>query len=310
MSERWARSWPFSSSAEPELLRQTLEFLLARWALAAVDRLSFDRACRLGRGLARIWWLLDRPRRRVAIANIVSTGIEPDRRRARRLGRRSAEHFGIVLIEALKSAALVEEESWREHLELEIAPDVMAVLADPEQALIMVSGHLGNWEIAAHWLSRFKPVAGITRPMNNPRVEELVQARKSRYRFHPIPKYGADAKRLVSVLNQREILALLTDQHARTGAMAVEFFGRPAATYTTPAMLHLVTRTPLCFASCRRIAPKRFALFTSPLIRRQPTGDRKRDAHAIMTTLNGLLEAEIRKAPEQYLWVHRRWRDA
>ena len=145
--------------------------------------------------------------------------------------------------------------------------------------------------------------------MNNPRVEALVGSRKPRYRFHPIPKYAADPRRFLAVLESREILALLTDQHAHSGGMAVDFFGHPAATYTTAAMLHLVTRTPLCFAACRRVAPQRFELTASPLIEQRPSGDKKRDVHAILATLNEHLEAAIRKAPDQYLWGHRRWRD-
>ena len=241
--------------------------------------------------------------------NILGSGIETDPRRAKALSRRSAEHFGLVVIESLKSAQILEEGREQENLQLAISPDVMAVLEDPEQGLIMASGHFGNWEIAAQWLSRFKPVAGITRPMNNPRVEELIQRRKPRYRFHPIPKYAANPGRFLELLESHEILALLTDQHARQGGMKVDFFGRPAATYTTAAMLHLVTRAPLCFAACRRVAPMRFELSTSPLIQHRPTGKKKDDVRAILEILNDHLERVIHQAPDQYLWGHRRWRE-
>lgn len=285
-----------------------MEYSLARSLLALLDRLSFVGAARLSRVVARLWWLVDRRRRLVATDNIVAAGIESERGRARRLGRRSVEHFALLVIESLKSADLLDGERWRDHLEVDIAPDTLEVLEDPEQALIVVSGHLGNWELGAQWLSRFKPVAGITRPMNNPRVEELVQARKPRYRFHPIPKYGANAGRLVSVLSQREILALLNDQHARAGGVMIDFFGRPAKTYPTPAMLHLVTRTPLSFITCVRIADRRFRLSVSPLLRYQRTGKRQEDVSAILSEINRRLEAAIRAAPDQYLWAHRRWR--
>ncbi|MEM7355875.1 MAG: lysophospholipid acyltransferase family protein [Acidobacteriota bacterium] len=273
-----------------------------------IDSLSVGGATRVARGLADLWWLADFPRRKVAVGNILGSGIETEPSRARALSRRSAHHFATVVIESLKSSEALDEERWREHIRLDIADDVMAVLEDPEQGLIMASGHFGSWEIAAQWLSRFKPVAGITRPMNNPRVEALIQQRKPRYRFNPIPKYAADPRRFIKVLKSGEILALLTDQHARSHGMEVEFFGRAAATYTTAAMLHLVTRTPLCFAACRRIGPMRFELVTSPLIDQKPSGDKKKDVKSILTTLNEHLEAMIRQDPDQYLWGHRRWR--
>ena len=290
-------------------LRHLVEYLLLRSALVGIDALPFGSASLLARRLADLWWAVDFPRRRVARDNILRSGIETDRRRAIALSRRSAEHMGMVVIESLKSAEILDDDRWRDHVRLEIAPDVMAMLEDPNQGLIMASGHFGSWEIAAQLLSRYKPIAGITRPMNNPRVEALIQRRKPRYRFHPIPKYAADPKRFLAVLGNGEILALLTDQHARARGAAVDFFGHPAATYTTAAMLHLVARVPLCFAACRRTAPMHFEITTSPLIQHPPSGNKKRDVHAILTKLNEHLEAEIRKAPEQYIWGHRRWRD-
>ncbi len=289
-------------------LRYLTEYLLLRSALVVVDALPFSAAGLVARRLADLWWAVDFPRRRVARDNILRSGIETDPRRASRLSRRSAEHMGMVVVESLKSAEILDDDRWRDHVELDVAPDVMAVLEDPDQGLIMVSGHFGSWEIAAQLVSRYKPIAGITRPMNNPRVEALIQRRKPRYRFNPIPKYAADPRRFLAVLGSGEILALLADQHAHTGGVMVDFFGRPASHFTTAAMLHLVAHTPLCFAACRRTAPKRFELVTSPLIKHPPSGNKKRDVHAILTTLNDHLEAEIRKAPDQYIWGHRRWR--
>lgn len=271
--------------------------------------MSHRGAGRLARALADLWWLADLRRRRVARSNILRAGIESDPRSADVLSRRSAEHFAMVVIESLKSAEILEEERWRQHLRLDVDPGVQVVLEEPGRGLIMASGHFGNWEIAAQHLSRYKPVAGITRPMNNPRVEELIKHRKPRYRFHPIPKYAADPRRFLAVVESGEILALLTDQHAPSGGMPVEFFGHPAVTYTTAAMLHLVTRTPLCFAACRRTAPMEFELTTSPLIEQPPSGDKKADVRTILETLNQHLEAVIRRDPDQYIWGHRRWRD-
>ncbi|MEM6792402.1 MAG: lysophospholipid acyltransferase family protein [Acidobacteriota bacterium] len=289
--------------------RHLLEYLLLRGVLAGVDALPPAGACSAARGLATVWWALDGRRRRVAVENILAAGVETDRRAARRLSRLSAQHFGQVIIESLKSSAVLESDRADELCRLEIAPDVLEVLEDPSRGLIMASGHFGNWEIAAHRLSRWKPVAGITREMNNPRVDALLHKRKGRYRFRPIPKYAADPRRFLSVLESGEILALLMDQHAHTGGVSAPFFGRPASTHTTAAMLHLVTRTPLCFASCRRVGPMRFVLETSPLIEHPATGKKKDDVRAILDRLHGYLEEVIRRDPDQYGWGHRRWRD-
>ncbi len=212
--------------------------------------------------------------------------------------------MGMVLVESMKSALVLGAP---ERFRALIPADVREVLEDPEQGFILVSGHLGNWELAGQWLSRYKPVAGISRPMNNPRVEALAQRRRPRHGFRMIPKYDEDPGRFLEILGAGEILALLVDQHAPRG-VDVPFFGRPAKTHITPAMLHLVARTPVAFAVCRRTAPMTFELALSSLIEQPRSGDRKADVAAMLATLNSHLERAIRRDPDQYLWGHRRWR--
>jgi len=80
-------------------------------------------------------------------------------------------------------------------------------------------------------------------------------------------------------------------------------------TFKTVAMLHLVTRTPLCFASCKRVGPMKFELKSSNLIQVKRSGNKEEDLRNILTQLNRDLENVIREDPTQYLWAHRRWRD-
>ena len=280
------------------------EYWAARLVLLGVDLLRPVAASRWAAALGSLWWTADRSRRRVAISNILRAGVADDPRQARAIGRGAARHMGNVLVESMKSSLVLDDS---ERLRVDVPGDVQAVLEDPDSGLIVVSGHFGNWEIAGQWLSRYKPVAGISRPMNNPRVQELALERRPRRGFRMIPKYDPDPGRFLKLLGDGEILALLIDQHARQG-IDVAFFGHPAKTHTTAAMLHLVARTPLTFAACRRTAPMTFELTLSPLIEQPRTGDRSADVEAILVALNGHLEAAIRRDPHQYLWGHRRWR--
>ncbi len=281
-----------------------LEYWAARLALFGVDLLPPGAASRWAGWLGALWWTADRPRRRVATSNILRAGFAADLAEARATGRAAARHMGMVLVESLKSALVLDDP---DRVRVRIPDDVQAVLEDPDRGLIVVSGHFGNWELAGQWLSRYKPVAGISRPMNNPRVQELAVSRRPRREFRMIPKYDPDPGRFIRLLGDGEILALLVDQHARRG-VDIPFFGHPAKTHTTAAMLHLVTRAPLCFATCRRTAPMTFELTLSPLIEQERTGNRSGDVEAILLTLNTRLEEAIRRDPDQYLWGHRRWR--
>lgn len=273
------------------------------------DTLPYRFTCFVARGAANVWWVFDRKRQIVGRDNVIRSGIETDSKRARAIAKKASHNMALVVVESLRSTDFLSDEKVEEHLVLDIKPDVKAVMEDPDQALIIASGHYGNWEVAGHWVSRFKPVAGITRAMNNPLIESTVKKRKSRYRFRPIPKHATNMGRFLEVLDNKEFLALLFDQHAGDYGMMIDFFGHPASTFKTPAMLHLVTRTPLCFASCRRIGPMRFEISTSHLIQQPRSGDKNKDLEGILNSLNRDLEAAIRKDPTQYLWGHRRWRD-
>jgi KDO2-lipid IV(A) lauroyltransferase len=184
----------------------------------------------------------------------------------------------------------------------------MAVLREPGRGLILVSGHLGNWEIAARALSAIKPVLGIARPMNNPLAEALLRARLDSANIEWTAKHAADAGRLLGAVRGGKLLALLIDQHARDRGMPIDFFGAPAWTHTSPALLHLVTGAPLVFGFCWRTGPMSYAIEALKPIFHAPTGNKEHDIRAILARLTRELETAIRAHPEQYLWVHRRWK--
>lgn len=290
-------------------IRHCIEFGLARVLLFFFDYLPISFTRGLARGAATLWWWVDARRRKVAVQNILRSGVETDPAKARKIAKTSIQTFSILVLESLKSSNILEDDTWRDFITLKIEPDVMEVLKNPDQGLILAAGHFGNWEIAAHLISQFKPVAGITRPMNNPLMEKLIKSRKGRYRFRPIPKRESNPGRLIEVLDDKEILALLFDQHAGKQGVMVDFFGHPASTHKTIAMMHLVTKTPVVYAHCIRTGPMQFEIKTSTLIQQALSGNKQEDVMAILNRLNKELENSIRQAPEQYLWAHRRWRD-
>ena len=291
-------------------LRYYLEYAGLRFALFLLDRLSLSAANRLACRIANLWYICNISRRRIAVQNILRSGIAKSHDEAAAVARASFRHFAVLIVESLRSDQVFNENNWREKVEMDVSPAALKVLTEPGQGVILVSGHLGNWEVAAQLLSYLKPVVGITRDMNNPHADRVIQDRKPRNRFRLTPKHDAGAGRLLSVLKNGEILALLIDQHARKRGSRIAFFGVPASTHTSPALLHLVTGAPLCFGYCLRKGPMSYTLRALDPIVYKPTGNREQDVRAILEKLTGLLEDAIRKAPDQYLWAHRRWREA
>jgi KDO2-lipid IV(A) lauroyltransferase len=290
-------------------LRYLIEYWALRFGLFLLRRLSLSQAERLAVGIANLWYLLNASRRRVAQDNIRRAGISQDPAVVDRIARESFRHFAVLAVESVKSDEFFDETNWRARVELEIAPATLAILNDPGKGVILVSGHLGNWEVAAQLLSYLKPVVGVTKKMSNPYTDRLIKERKPRNRFRLTPMREAGADRFLSALKNGEMLALLVDQYAKGERLMVDFFGVPASTHPSPAILHLVTKTPLCFGYCLRTGPMKYRLVAGDPIAFARTGNRESDVRSILEILNRQLEAAIRLAPEQYLWAHRRWRD-
>ncbi len=289
-------------------LRHIIEYALLRPLLALIDWLSPRAAERLATVLADIYFSGAARRRGITCDNVRRSGIASSEVEVRRIAKESFRHFACLVIDSLKSDKVFTPETWQDHVEMDVDPATMELMKKPGQGIILISGHLGNWEIAAQVISYIKPVVGITRDMNNPYTDKLMKERKPRNNFKLTPKHDADMGRLLTTLKDGHVLALLIDQHAREGGMMVDFFGIPASTHKSHAMLHLITKIPLCFGYCVKTGPMQFKFKALPPITAERTGNRNADVKAILEQLTAELEAAIRAYPEQYLWAHRRWR--
>lgn len=289
-------------------LRQVGEYQAARLGLAVMKLAGPATACRLAGGLAALGFLILGKRRRVAIDNLLQSGVAATPREARRLARASFRHLGCVIAESFFAPRLLASEAGGQAVELDIPPATRKIIGEPGRGVILVSGHLGNWEFGAQVLARYKPLTGIARAMDNPRIQQLMERSRMRGDFETIDKHMARPMDLVRVLRRGRVLALLTDQHASAGGIVVSFFGRPAATYTTPAVLHRLTRAPMVFGSPVRLGTLRYRFVLSEPLDYPFTDDREADIRAITQDLASRLEAAVRQHPGQYLWAHRRWK--
>lgn len=289
-------------------VRHSLEYAGLRLALGLVDRFPLRTAAAWSSAMAGLWYSLDRPRRRIAVANVLRAAVASTEREADRIARASFRHFAVSIVEGLKAETTITAANWQEHVRLEMPESARETLQRPGQGVILVSGHLGSWAVAGHAVSFLKPVVGISRGLNNPHTDRLLQTRRPNDRFSWTPKHGANTFRFLSVLKAGKILALLVDQHARDQGIMLDFLGTPASTHVSPALLHLVTGAPLCYGYCVRTGPMVYALRVAEPLHHPASGDKERDIRDILETVHGWLGDAVRQYPEQYLWAHRRWK--
>ncbi len=177
------------------------------------------------------------------------------------------------------------------------------------RGVVFVSGHVGNWELLARRVAMAGyPSQSIAKETSDPRLTALVERFRAEGQVRSIWR-GQDGavRQMLRALKAGEILGLLIDQDTKVQSLFVPFFGALAATPRAAADLVLRTGAAAVVGFCQREADGRYRLHFKEL-EVQATGDKEADATALTAQLTAEIEAAIRRAPEQWVWMHRRWK--
>ena len=260
-----------------------------------------------GCGFAAVFWPFFRKRRRISVENILKCKITADEKEASRIARKSFCHFLGHVCEALFVPGVVNKDNWREHFDFSEADakTIETLLDSPETPILLVSGHHGCWEAATNIISISRPMIAIARVMDNKLLAGWMKKHHFRGPVTIINKNDGFRERIMRQwFAEKSAMTILMDQYTYGGSM-LTFLGRPARTVTSAARLAIRYGYPVVVGSFVRIGPYRYrAVGGAPLVFEKGT-DRDQAAQI----LNDRLGEAIRKYPEQYLWMHRRWRD-
>jgi len=177
------------------------------------------------------------------------------------------------------------------------------------RGVILVTGHYGNWEIAAAAVaSRNVTIGAIVRRQGNRLVDERLQQLRRNLGVETIYQGQAPA-RVPRLLRSNGVVGIVGDQDARRSGIFVPFFGRPASTHRGPALFALRLGAPVFSCIARRLpgSEVRYEV-RGERVEFERTGDLDHDVRALTSELALRLEKEIRLAPEQYFWFHKRWK--
>lgn len=296
-----------SLAARPVVLRHRAQYAALRAAIGAIAPLGLRRAGDLG---ARLGMLGYRPlaiRREVVERQISAAFPEWPRERVLATARASYEHLGRTTIET----AILPRFDRARILDLFDDPPDWRLIENAQRSgngVILVAGHLGNWELAGGYLAaRGLRIAAVARLMENPLFDDYLTRTRRRIGVEAI--WDGDAvRRVPRALRENAAVAFLADQGAVGLASTwVPFFGRLAKTPRGPAVFALRLNAPVIFAAPIRTASGRFRLEMEEIPVRE-TGDRAADVDRIVADYTAALERAVRRTPEQYLWHHRRWK--
>ncbi len=258
--------------------------------------------------LAILVYKIFKIRKDVALENLRQAFPEKNDQTLERIAFHSYFHFLLLILEFWKLWRLTPRQITK-IVDL-VSDSVVEKILNDKKGIIIASAHFGNWEFGAAYLTRFwKPFYVIQKRQKNRLVDARMAALRRRWGMEIIYSRGA-VRHSVRVLSRGHALALLGDQDAGRKGVFVPFFGRLASTPAGAAILHLKTGVPLVFGAVIRIAPFRYRLELVPIPYNGEMIVNKENVWQVTSSITKIAEEYIRKFPDQYFWVHKRWKTA
>jgi Kdo2-lipid IVA lauroyltransferase/acyltransferase len=281
-------------------VRHRLEYLAVRVFIAVVGVLPSPLVHRLGSALGLVFYAVDVRHRRIAEQNVAAAFPSRTVAEQRQIVRGAFAHFGQLLLEVLKFSTL-SPDAMLARVDFEGEERVRAAFAQG-RGVLFVTGHFGFWELQAlaHAL-RLPPMAVVVR------VPDLLEQIRTRTGNSVIYRQGT-VRRMIRALQAGQGVGILIDQHIITSdAIYVDFFNRRAATTPAVAALALRTGAPVVPLFALPIEGGRYRLiYEHPVA--PPSPDADDPVREFTQRCTDVLEMYVRRNPELWLWMHRRWR--
>jgi KDO2-lipid IV(A) lauroyltransferase len=289
-------------------VRHRLEYLAVVALRRALALLPHAVVRALGATMGFLFYVLDGKHRRVAMTNLSQSFPTRARGEIRVIARQMFKHFGRLLFEILKFSTLSPQAMLRR---VEFEGEDRARLAYAQgRGVLFFTGHFGFWELHAvvHGL-QLRPIGVLARALDNPLLNRLLEDVRGRTGNTVIYRQGA-VRRVLKTLSAGEGVAMLIDQHMHSAdAIWVDFFERPAATTSTLAALALRTGAPVVPVFALPVDGGRYRMIYEHAVE-APQGDGPDAIREFTQRCTDVLEMYVRRHPELWLWMHRRWRDA
>lgn len=291
-------------------MRDTFLFVALRWWAFVLECFPIEVNLQTARWLGRIWWHISPKHRERALTNLrASFGDQYTPAQLERIARESFEHWTqVFLVELIQSPRVLHRFSWPQFVELgDIGPALRCMLQG--RSVLMLTPHFGNFELLGFALCRLGiPLVAVMRPLDDARLNQILVERRARSGLRLLDKKGA-MEEAQSVIDAGTPLCFIADQDAGPKGYFVEFFGRPASTYKSIALLAVQNELPVIVGyAARSRAGFHYRIGVERIIDPDEWRERVDAPFWITQEFSRAMEGCIRRCPEQYLWVHRRWK--
>lgn len=257
--------------------------------------------------LFRIFFLMSRKHRLITVSNLTHAFPEKSPAEIDIIAKNVFNHFAVMVAEVFDIPFLTRENISR-YLYPEDFKELERRMADKNGA-ILFTAHFGNWELlAASMAILVRPAVAVYRPLDNPFLDEVLRWIRTSGGNRLISKNRA-MRQILRAIKKGEIVGMLIDQNETwQDGVFVDFFGRPACTTEGMALIAAHTGAPVMPLFLARDSSGKYRLISGAEVELVDTGDTDRDAYINTQNFTKVMEDVIRSWPDQWLWMHQRWK--
>jgi KDO2-lipid IV(A) lauroyltransferase len=291
-------------------IAQYLTYLAVRLFICLVQAVRMETCEWMADLLATIATDVIPLRRKVIDDNLRHAFPELPPERRRKLAKRMWKHLFVLVAEVAHAPRKIHETNWRDYMRLK-DPDILVRALLDDRPLLMVSGHFGNFELAGFFLGILGfPTYTVARPLDNVYLNAFVSRFRGATGQHIIPTKGG-YDQIQAVLRSGGTMAFLADQYAGSKGCWVEFFGRPASAHKAIALLALDNDAPMSVGYARRLqSPLHYEMTICGIADPRDADSRTTAGVRTLTEwYTRTIEEFVRRTPDQYWWLHDRWKD-
>ncbi len=284
-----------------------LEYVLFRLLALMVRKLSFRAAGIVGGVLGRMAFSILRIRRSITLDNLSKAFPQSDRRQLEGIALGAYKNYAITLAHMLWSGGVGADQLKRV---MRVGhPDAIRELMKQGRGVILLSGHFGGWEllISSLRLHLGEPMVIIVQHQRNGKIDRFIDAQRRRFENITVPM-GPSVREVLKALQEGKVVAMLGDQSGAKESIFVNFFGRPSATHRGTAAFSLRTGAPILMVFLVRQPDGSYEAEFEAVDRSGLAGSSEENIMELTQRHVAVLEKHIRQHPEQWLWMHKRWK--
>lgn len=288
-------------------IRNFIEYALLRAFTTLLLSFPLDYALSLAQLMADVFYIFPNKFRRRGLQHLKMAYPDKSADELGHILKGVFEHSTMMLVEVLSFPRKIRKYNYTKYVDVR-GLELIDQTLKGGKGVMFISAHFGNWELIGYTVSLLgHQINTVVRFMPNPAADALLNYSR-RFQGQRIIYNDNAVRDMMRVLKNNRILALVCDQDARANGIFVDFMGLPSSTVRSPALLHMKLGTPLLMLYCYRPKPNKFYYTFSFEQCALPKLNPATAEEQITQAFTSDIERMIRKYPEQWMWIHRRWK--